>query len=143
MHIRIGLGTKYPLKLTILRFLTKFFEKECFWSKTEKGNTTIEFLVFKLLINLCTKFKLNLTILMFLTKFAKIGCFPSKTEKVNTTIEFGISESILVLNSSRNWECWLSLFKFAQHGVSHLKQEHWTVPLNSAYSNYSWDQVFG
>ena len=39
-HIQISLGTKFQLKLTILIFLTRFIQKEFFWSKTEKVNTT-------------------------------------------------------------------------------------------------------
>ena len=37
-HIQIILGTKFPLKLTILIFLTRFAQKVFFWSKTEKVN---------------------------------------------------------------------------------------------------------
>ena len=36
LRIRISLGTKFQLKLTILIFLTKFVQKENFQSKMEK-----------------------------------------------------------------------------------------------------------
>ena len=39
LHIRISLGTKFQLKLTNLIFWTKFAQKGCFRSKTEKLNT--------------------------------------------------------------------------------------------------------
>ena len=133
--VRISLGNKFRLKLTILIFWTKFFKKECFSSKIKKVNTTIEFFIFKFLFSLCAKFQLKLASLMFWTKFAKKQCFLSKTEKVNTAIEFGISELVLIPKFKRNWQCLLFLCKFAQHGILRLKQEHWTVPMNSAYWN--------
>ena len=40
LHIWISLGTKGQLKLTISIFLTRFTQKEFFWSKTEKVNNT-------------------------------------------------------------------------------------------------------
>ena len=36
LHIRISLGTKFQLKLTILTFPNKFTQIGCFQSKTEK-----------------------------------------------------------------------------------------------------------
>ena len=48
LHIRISLGTKFLLQLTILIFWTKFAQSRCFWSKTEKVYTTIEFYIFEL-----------------------------------------------------------------------------------------------
>ena len=48
MHIRISLGNKLQLKLTILIFWTKFAQKEFFPSKTEKVNNTNEFCMFEL-----------------------------------------------------------------------------------------------
>ena len=42
------LGTKFQLKLTILIFWTKFFQKGYFWLKSEKVNMTIEFCIFEL-----------------------------------------------------------------------------------------------
>ena len=35
MHIRISLGTKFQLRLTVLTFWVKFAQKGCFRSKTE------------------------------------------------------------------------------------------------------------
>ena len=42
------IGTKFQNKLTILAFWTKFAQKEYFWSKAEKVNTTIRFCIFEL-----------------------------------------------------------------------------------------------
>ena len=47
LHIRISLGTKFQLKVTILIFWTKFSRKVCFRSKTGRVNTTIEFCIFE------------------------------------------------------------------------------------------------
>ena len=47
-HIRISLGTKFQLKRTILTLWIKFAQKGCFWSKTEKVTTTVEFCIFEL-----------------------------------------------------------------------------------------------
>ena len=70
-------------------------------------STTIEFCIFKLLVNLGTKFQFELTILMFWTKVAKKACFSSKTQKVKTTIEFYIFELVMVPKFSWNWQFWL------------------------------------
>ena len=43
-----SLGTTFQLKLTILVFSTKFAQKCCFQSKTEKVNTTIQFCILEL-----------------------------------------------------------------------------------------------
>ena len=123
---------KFPLKLTILSVWTKFLQKECFWSKTDNVNNTIEFFMFKFLISLCTKFELKLTLFMFWTKFAKKGCLPSKIEKLNTTIKFGISELVLV-SCQQKLTMLTFLSKSGKHCASHLKGEHWTVLLNFAY----------
>ena len=48
LHIQISLGTKFPLKLTILNFWTKFTQKGHFQSKMEKLNITIEFSILEL-----------------------------------------------------------------------------------------------
>ena len=46
--IRISLGTKFQLKLTILSFLDEIPQKEYFWSKMKKVNIIIELYIFKL-----------------------------------------------------------------------------------------------
>ena len=48
LHIRIGLGTKFYLKLIILIFWTKFAQKGHFRSKTETVIINIEFCIFEL-----------------------------------------------------------------------------------------------
>ena len=52
----------------------------------------------------------------FLTKFSQKSDAQSKRKKVNSTNE---------------------LFIFCIQGISEWKQKKWTLPLNSAYSNYS------
>ena len=51
LDIRINLGTKFQLKLTVLICWTKFAPKGCFRSKIENVNTTIEFCIFELVCN--------------------------------------------------------------------------------------------
>ena len=46
--MRIRLGNRFQLKLTILIFWTKFAQKGEFWSETKKVNIIIEFRIFKL-----------------------------------------------------------------------------------------------
>ena len=41
LHIRIGLGTKFQLRSTILIFWAKFAQKGCFWSKTENSDLCV------------------------------------------------------------------------------------------------------
>ena len=48
MYIRISLGTKLQLKLTILVFEIKFVQKGYFGLKKEKVSTTIELCIFEL-----------------------------------------------------------------------------------------------
>ena len=48
LHIRIGLPTKFQLKLIILIFWTKFTQKEYFQSKTKKVSSIIEFCIVEL-----------------------------------------------------------------------------------------------
>ena len=62
MHIRISIGTKFPLKLTILNFWTKFTKDGYFKSKTEKVNITTEFSIFELVyvLNFCLNWQFDL-----------------------------------------------------------------------------------
>ena len=57
LHIRISLGGKFQLKVTILARWTKFAQKECFQIKPEKGNATTESCIFELVLVL--NFNLN------------------------------------------------------------------------------------
>ena len=84
------------IKLEILIFWTKIAQKWCFWSKTEKVNTTSEYVHIQ--ISIGTEFQLKLIILIFWTKFVQKSYFQSKAEKVNITIEFcifGLDSSLL------------------------------------------------
>ena len=51
LHIWISLCPKFQLKLIILIFWTKFFQKGYFQSRAEKVNIIIEFCIFKLVSN--------------------------------------------------------------------------------------------
>ena len=85
MHIRISLGIKFQLKLTILiSFGPNFKKNGYFQSNLEKMNKSIEF--FHVRLCLRTKFHLKLTTLIFWTKFAQKEYFQSKTKKLNNTI---------------------------------------------------------
>ena len=66
LHIWINLCTIFQLKMTILICWTKFSQKECFRSKTEKVNTTNEFFIFKLF--LVISFSLNMKFFYFLNQ---------------------------------------------------------------------------
>ena len=88
-------------------------------------STTIEFCIFKLLVNLGTKFQFKLTIVIFLARFAQKGCFPSKAKKVKITIEFYIFELVYVPNSSLNWQLWSFWPDLPKKGVSRLKMKKW------------------
>ena len=48
LHVQISLDNKFQLKVTILIFWTKFVQKECFRSKTEKMNRAIAFCIVEL-----------------------------------------------------------------------------------------------
>ena len=77
LHIRIRLAIKFQLKLTILIFWTKFAQKGCFPSKTEKVNCTTEFSMFDLVSE--PNFRLNWQPWFFGPNFFK-RCFWSKTD---------------------------------------------------------------
>ena len=80
MKTRVIVGTEFQLKLTILIFWTKFAQKGCFCSKTEKVNTTIDFCIFELVY--LPNFSLNWQFwFFFLSKFAQKGYLRSKTKK--------------------------------------------------------------
>ena len=81
----------------------KFISKEYSQSKTEKVNSTHDWIL-HIQISLDTKFQLKLKILIFWTKFAQNGYFQSKSEKMNTTIKFCIFKSVYVPNLSLNWK---------------------------------------
>ena len=92
LHIRIGLDTMFQLKPTTFNFWTKFTQKGCFSTKTEKSEH--QHWILHIGISLDTKFLFKLTIFIFWTKFALKRCFQSKAEKVNINIEFCILELV-------------------------------------------------
>ena len=132
LHIRISLDTKFKLKLTILIFWTKFSQKQCFRSKTEKVNTTNEFYIFELVK--ITNFSLN-------CQFWFFG--PNLPEKGNSVWKQNLIEyhhcilpiRISVGNKFRlNLTTFIFWTKFAQKEEFGSETERkWTLPLNSGF----------
>ena len=77
LHNQISLGTKFCLKLTLLKFWTKLTQKGYFQSKKNENYHQILHIRF----NLDSNFQLQQTILIFGTNFQIKGYFWSKTEK--------------------------------------------------------------
>ena len=127
MHVRISVGTKFRLKVTILNFWTKFPRKRYFHSKTKKMKQ--HHWILHIWISLAIKFQLQLTILTFWTKFAQKGHFQSKTEGFNITFEFFMLELESVPNLSLKWEFWCFGPSLPQKGISTQKEknehDHW------------------
>ena len=83
LHIRISLGTKFKLRLTILIFQTKFAQKVYFRSKSAKVNITIEFSIFKLFLVL--NFSLNWKFWFFRPYLPKTSISSLKKKKITPT----------------------------------------------------------
>ena len=77
--MKIIVRTKFQLKLTILIFSTKFAQKGCFYSKTEKVNAAIEFYIFELVQ--VTNFSISTDNFDFLDQICPKGKFLSETKK--------------------------------------------------------------
>ena len=90
--MKMIVDTKFHLQLIIMIFWTKFAEKGCFRSKTEKVNTTIEFCMLKLVY--VPNFTLNWQFWFFGPSLQKKEYFQSKMEKFIITIGFCIFESV-------------------------------------------------
>ena len=78
------------LKVKILSFWTKFSKKEYFSSKSEKVNTSFDFLHIR--ITLGTEFQLKLKISISWAKFTQKGYLWQQTEKLNISIYVCIFE---------------------------------------------------
>ena len=93
-------------------------------------------------ISLGSKFQLQHTILIFWNKCVIERSIVKTIKTVNITIEFSIFELDYVLNFSWNWQ--FSFFRpnLPKKGASSLKRTQRTLPLNSAYSNYSRQYFF-
>ena len=76
LHIWVSPSTKYQLKLIIWNFLTKFTQKGHFRSKTEKGNTSIEFYILELVK--VPNFSLNWQFLIFGPNLPQKGVYGLK-----------------------------------------------------------------
>ena len=89
--MKMIVDTKFQLQLIIMIFWTKFAEKGCFRSKTEKVNTTIEFCMLKLVY--VPNFTLNW---QFLDQVYKKKSISSQKWKkfIITIIEFCIFELV-------------------------------------------------
>ena len=82
-------------------FWTKFAQKCCFWSKTEKENTIIEFYIFELVQ--VTNTSLNWQFWFFEPNLSKWS-LRWKLKQVNIAIELCIFELVYVPNFSWNWQ---------------------------------------
>ena len=104
MHMRIGLGKKYQLKLAILISWTKFIHplahKRYFRSKTEKVNATIKF---------CRLFGLNLPKNGIISPISQMGI-------VKTSIELYLFELVLVTKFQLKLTILVFWTKFAREG---------------------------
>ena len=89
--IRISLGTKFQLKLTILIFWTNITQKGYFRSKKEKKGEQHHWIL-HIRLSLGIKFPLKLPTLIFRTKFTPKRYFQLKTKNVNKSSEFYIFE---------------------------------------------------
>ena len=96
-------GTKFRLKMTLLKFWIKLTQKRYF--RTKNLNITIKCYIFKLIQTLKFSFNKQFGFLeriskkKFCTKFSKKrSYFQSKTDKIDTTIEFCIFELVFVSN---------------------------------------------
>ena len=79
LYIRVSLGTKIKPKLRSLIFWTNFAQKEYFWSKAEKKNTTMKFCLFEL--GVVSNFSLNWQFWLFGPNLFIKVFLRSKTEK--------------------------------------------------------------
>ena len=71
--MKMIVGSKFHLKLTILAFLIKFSQKGYFRSETEKSEHNYRSL--HIPISLGTKFRLKLVVFIFWTHLSKKGIF--------------------------------------------------------------------
>ena len=99
-HIQISLGTKFPLKLTILIFWTRFSQKGFSGLKQKKLTPHIFHIILHIQINLVQNFSSNWEF-DFLDQICPKRYFQSKVEKVN------ISIFDLVYNHLQNIWDWL------------------------------------
>ena len=88
VHLRICLNTTFYRKHTMLNFWTKFNKKGCFYTKTEKKNTTIEVAIFKLVYVL--SFTLNIQFRIFRPNLPTKGIVGLEKNKVNIILEFSL-----------------------------------------------------
>ena len=79
LHIRISLGTKFHIKLTISIFWTKFAQKGFFPFKAEKLNSTMEYCILELVY--ATKLSLNWQFWFFEPNLPKKGVSGLKQKK--------------------------------------------------------------
>ena len=130
LRIRISLGIKFQLKLTILSFWTKFTQKKHFQWKTEKRNITIEYCIFEVFY--VPSFHLNWQFSFFGFKFAQNGYFWSKMKKMNITIAFCIFQLVWVPNFTLHKQIWILGPNLPKKGIFGLKEKKWTPPQNFA-----------
>ena len=138
MQIRISLDTKFQLKLTILFFWTKFYQKGYLLSKTEEVNTTIELCIIKIVKVLTIS--LNWQFWFLGPNLSKKGISSLKQKKehhywilqirITLDAKFKLKLTILIL-----WTKFTPKKVFSEIVKSSWKRKKWTSPLNSEDSN--------
>ena len=73
--------------------------------------------------------------MIFWTKFAQKEYFTSNARQMNITIEFNIFELVSVLNFILNRQIWFFRPTLTKNCIVISKQDIWTSPSNSTYSN--------
>ena len=73
--------------------------------------------------------------MIFWTKFAQKEYFTSNARQMNITIEFNIFELVSVLNFILNRQIWFFRPTLTKNCIFISKQDIWTSPSNSTYSN--------
>ena len=122
--MKMIVGTKFQLKLTILIFWANFRQKKVFPAQNRKSEH--HHWVLPIQISLRTKFHFKQTVLSCGTKFAQKECFWSETEKMNMTIEFCMFKLVSVPNFSLNWQFWFFGPNLPKKSISDLRQNNRT-----------------
>ena len=130
LHIRISLCIKFHFEQTILNFWTKFAQERYLWSKTEKLNILIKFLLSKLVF--LPNFSLNWQFWFFFTRFAQKGFFWWTPHYFYIILHIQIS---LVRNFNSNWQFLFFGSNLHNKVFPAKKLIKLTSTLDSAYSN--------
>ena len=99
----------------------------------KKRNAIIGFSIFKLIQVPCLR--LNENNFDFWIKFSQKVYFHPKRENLNITIELSMLKLMQVPNFRVKWQSWCFRPNLPNKDISQPKQDKWTLPSNSAYSN--------